>query len=330
MTVLMTANQNHPLGGTKCRIEWQGLSPDDQVSAHLTAPGVKQIFPDQAVTGIRPQPFVPNAWLLDVAALPTGWEKLDLVVVTPSAHTVSLAVEVRPEQPGAAPVSLQHSGLTTVGGAPMLALRLTPGNSGPVAVPYETAFVDVNGPVVDGIDVPETLREAAVLALHENVVRSGEPVTAVVDLSASMRPRLASGAVASVLTALQAVAGAADQRAVSVVAVSDQVHEARALELSDDPEEFLRQWTREIGLRTGVRGPLRQWVTDHPGNGLIVTVSDQPRWTSPTGARHCQVRLIPPGDGTPVREDAGTVVIADGRPDAMRVVRALAHASPAA
>src|SRR5215218_4216177 len=114
MTVLMTANQSHPLGGNQCRVEWQGIAADDVVTAHLqTGQGTTVVFPEATVTGIRQQPFVPNAWLLDLAVLPSGWQKLDLVVSTPTARNVSLAVEIRPTAGGALQ-SLQHSGLTTV------------------------------------------------------------------------------------------------------------------------------------------------------------------------------------------------------------------------
>jgi hypothetical protein len=115
-----------------------------------------------------------------------------------------------------------------------------------------------------------------------------------------------------------------------VVAVSDRVYEPRPLRLTDDAEEFLRTWVREIGLRTGTTDPLRRWADDHRAGGLVVTVSDQPQVPGPAGARHCQVRLAPPGDGAAQTRRAGTVVLAEGRPDAVQVVRALAHASPAA
>jgi hypothetical protein len=180
-----------------------------------------------------------------------------------------------------------------------------------------------------GIDVPDALREAAVLARHEHLVRSGEPVTALVDLSASMRPRLAAGTVAGVLAALQAVAAAAHRPEVSVVAVSDRVHEPRPLRLTDDPEEFLRIWAQEIGLRTAFRGTTASWSTGEAEAGLVVTVSDQEHAAAPTGARSCLILLVPPGEGAPAPAALGTVVISEARPDAAAVIRALAHASPA-
>ena len=293
MTVLMTANRDQPLGGIQCRVEWQGLAAGDVVSARLrTGQGSTLVFPDVEVSGLRPQPWVANGWLIDLSALPPGWQRLDLVVQAPTAHGLSLGLEVRPSTPDGAVESLQHPGLTTVPKAPMIAVRITPGGSGPVAVALEAHFVDdeergSGGGM--GIDVPDALREAAVLARHEHLVRSGEPVTALVDLSASMRPRLAAGTVAGVLAALQAVAAAAHRPEVSVVAVSDRVHEPRPLRLTDDPEEFLRTWAQEIGLRTAFPGTTASWSTGEAQAGLVVTVSDQEY--AAACCRHCYGKI---------------------------------------
>ncbi|MGY1620448.1 hypothetical protein ACI797_27220 [Geodermatophilus sp. SYSU D00691] len=333
MTVLMTANQSESLGGDQCRVEWQGLASDDLVTARLrTAQGTTLVFPDEGVPGLRPQPWVTNGWLLDLGALPSGWQQLDLVVRAVAAHGLSLGLEVRPSIPGGAVRFLQHPSLTTVPNAPMIALRITPGAAGALAVAYEAVFGDQEDGGIGGtgLDVPAALREAAVLARHEHLVRSGEPVTAVVDLSASMRPRLAAGTVSGVLAALQAVAAAAHRSEVSVVAVSDRVHEARPLRLTDDPEEFLRTWAQEIGFRTGSRMTKAGWSAGSAEAGLVVSVSDQEDAALPVGARSRRILLAPPGDGEPTHAAPGTVVIADARPDAASVIRALAHASPAA
>src|SRR3712207_9197190 len=70
MTVLMTQNQRYPLAGSRCRIEWQGLGPDDEVNARLTSEqGPTIVFPREPVTGLRPQPHAPRgARLLDLTA----------------------------------------------------------------------------------------------------------------------------------------------------------------------------------------------------------------------------------------------------------------------
>jgi hypothetical protein len=333
MTVLMTVNRSHSIGGRHCRIEWQGLAADDVVTARLVSDQTDgPVFPAEAVSGLRPQPYAPNAWLIDLAELPSGWRRLDLVIEAGTAHGVSMSVEVRPASPGAASEVLQHSGLTTVPEAPMLALRIAPEGSGWAVVPFDAVFVDAGGGGGEAMSVPDALREPAVLARHEEVARSGEPVTAVVDLSASMRPRLVAGTVAGVLEALQAVAGAADQRGVAVVGVSDRMYGPRTLEITDDAEDFLRRWVQEIGWRTGLRGTGEQWVAEHRPGGLVVSVSDQReggREGRETDPRRCRVVLAPPGDGEPVSGRAGTVLVSEPRPSAVSVVRALAHALPA-
>jgi hypothetical protein len=178
--------------------------------------------------------------------------------------------------------------------------------------------------------VPEALREPAILARRESVVRRGESVTAVVDLSASMRPRLLAGTVADVLTGLQAIAGAADQRGVQVVGVSDRAHGPRMLGLAEDAESFLRQWVQELGLRTGVRGTTEQWVSSQAQSGLVVTISDQEPDEEPTAAavrRLCVVLTAPGAGTTQAAGRPGTVVLSEPAPSPATVVNALAQAS---
>src|SRR4051794_1672640 len=240
MTVLMTVDRAHPLAGPRGRGEWQQALPDDVPSASvaLASDAVLQ-HPHDPVEGIRPQPFTTHAWLLDLAALPAGWQHLELVVDSRQAHPVSVALEVRG---GSGRQVLQHPGLVTVPGARQPLVRIVPEEGGWWAM----ALADPGG-----ADLPVPLREAAALARQEGLVRAGEPVTAVVDVSGSMRPRLEAGTVGCVLTALQAVAGAAGAGDLPVVAVSDVAHGPRPLPVDADAEQFLRSWVREIGLRTG-------------------------------------------------------------------------------
>jgi hypothetical protein len=329
MSVLMTVNHEHELAGSQCRVEWQGVTAGDEVTARLvTGQGPDVVFPADAVSGIRRQPYAQDAWLLDLAALPPGWRQLDLVVRGGAAQQVALALEVR--APGGGAEAFHHPGLVTVSDAPMVALRISPGAAGWSVVAHDSVFADDNHDPVPPPSVPEPLREPAGLALRENVVRRGEPVTALVDLSASMRPQLTAGTVASVLSALQAVAGAAGQQGVSVVAVSDTVHGRRTLELADDPEEFLRRWTSEVGLRTGHRGTAEQWIAESDPSGLVVSIADHETTGMPrTRARSCRVVLTAPTPGRSVTGRDGTVTVSEPRPGAVAVVQALGHASPA-
>ena len=333
MTVLMTVNQREPLSGAQCRIEWQGLRPGDEVGAHLvTASGQRLDFPATQVPGLRQQPWSENTWLLDAGALPAGWQRLDLVVRSPAAHPLSLSLAVRPASPAAAEQVLQHPGLDAVAGTETAVLSLARVDSGYAVVPQQSPYDATRDPWGRGgiaptlVEVPPALREATALAGHSGLVGNGVPVTAVLDLSASMRPRLVAGTVASVLTAVQALAAAADQPAVTVVAVSDRPHAPRQLGLADDPEEFVRAWTREIGLRTG-SAAVAAAGAGQPG--LVVTVTDQEGGAAAPGYR---VVLAAPEPGRTVTASrAGTVVVPEPRPDAVSVVRALAHAaSPAA
>jgi hypothetical protein len=332
MTVLMTVNQREPLSGPQFRVEWQGLRPGDEVSAHLvTAAGEHVAFPATDVPGLRRQPWSETTWLLDADALPTGWRRLDLLVRAPAAHPLSLSLVVRPVSAGAEPQTLQHPGLDTVAGTDTAVLSLARVGAGLSVLPQQAPYDPARDPWGRGgiaptqVDVPPALREATALAGHAGIAPSGVPVTAVLDLSASMRPRLVAGTVGSVLTALQALAGAAGQTSVTVLAVSDRRYGPRQLGLAEDPEEFVRSWTREIGLRTGARTAAAAGAGQP---GVVVTVTDQEGPGTPSGYR---VVLTAPEPGRAVAAGpAGTVVVAEPRPDAVSVVRALAHASPTA
>ena len=321
MTVLMTVNQSQALASPQCRVEWQEVAAGDVLTARVSTASAGTLqFPDELVPGVRLQPFAVNAWLLDLAALPEGWQYLELLVRSERAHSVSVALEVR--SAGAGTEALQHPGLTTVPGAPMVVLRIAPDGAG-----WRVVALTGTG-VSEG--VPAQLREAAALARHEGLVRNGEPVTAVVDVSASMRPRLATGTVGSVLTALQAVVGGAGGSELSVVAVSDTVHGRRSLPVAVDAEEFLCSWVQEIGLRTGQRDGVRRWIAGQELAGLTVSVSDQQlpdeELQAGTRGRRSAVVLARPGDA-PVADRRGTVVITEETPSPVTVVRALAHAS---
>ncbi|WP_448627703.1 hypothetical protein [Geodermatophilus sp. URMC 64] len=306
------------------------MSAGDAVIGRLvTGDGTTLDFPAQPVQGLRPQPYADNAWLLDLAQLPAGWRQLDLVVKAPTSHQVSLALEVRRPEGGVE--VLHHAGFATVPGAAMVALRMTPAADGWSVTPYDSRFADEDSGPPPPSSVPEALREPAVLALREHVVRPGDPVTAVVDLSASMRPHLTAGTVARVLSGVQALAGAAGQQGVSVVGVSDTVHGPRTLDLTADPEEFLRRWTHEIGFRTGHRNAGDEWIARTVTAGVVVSVTDQETAAVPrSAARSYRVVLRTPTQDRPAPERAGTVVIVERRPDVSTVVEALAHASPAA
>lgn len=330
MTVLMTAARPYPIDGSRCRIEWQGLTPDHDVSVQVVTPGGPgPVFPAAAVPGLREQAYAPPGnWLLDLGAVGADVRRLDFVVASRRGGAISAAAEVGSAQPGVIADVYQHPGLTTLPEAPMIALRIERGSGSWVVTAFDSVFVDDQdfGP---RRDVPKALQEAVVQAKRERVVENGEPVTAVLDVSASMRPRLLSGTVASVLTGLQAIAGAADQREVHVVAVSDRAYGPRQLGVADDAAEFLRAWVAEIGLRSGVRQRQADWLRQHSPSGLVVVVSDEetPDGTDVPAGRRRQIVLLPPdAEPTPGGVRAGTVVFTEERPAAGTVVNALAHA----
>jgi hypothetical protein len=145
--------------------------------------------------------------------------------------------------------------------------------AGPPVSPPVPLDPTVTRPWADHIDdgprvsIPDRLTPAVDAARSTGKVRRAR-VSAVVDLSASMYPWITSGAVADILTAVQAVAGAAQRPSVSARFFPDGADVD--LQLDAEPAAALRSHLRAVGLRTGDRGHL---VNALPGPGSTDTVT---------------------------------------------------------
>jgi hypothetical protein len=149
-------------------------------------------------------------------------------------------------------------------------------------------------------------------------------VSAVVDLSASMYPWITSGAVADILTAVQAVAGAAQRPSVSTRFFPDGADVD--LPLDAEPAAALRNQLRAVGLRTGDRGHL---VHALPGPGstdtVTLMVTDDPSLADEPGAAGATTVVL--GGDTrsgPGAAEPSAVFLPPGPVDVDRLARELA------
>ncbi len=185
---------------------------------------------------------------------------------------------------------------------------------------YPSRTAESAGPPVP---IPPRLEEAVDAVRATGSTRSRTRVGAIVDLSASMRPWIASGHLADVLTAIQAVAGASNRPNVATRFLpADQEVD---LSLATEPADALGTQLAASGLRTGDRSALVA-AADLAGRrgGLTVLVTDDASLATGPGAT---VVLGPGASGATGR---GPVVSVPAGPvDVRRLARQLADATAA-
>lgn len=139
-------------------------------------------------------------------------------------------------------------------------------------------------PPASTVRIPDRLTGAVDAARSTGQV-TRTTVEAVVDLSASMRPWLVTGAVPDIVTAVQAVAGAASSPTVGV-----RLHPSDTrvrLDLDTDPAALIRDHLQTAGLRTGDRSWLLRSLPgpgQAPSDRVTVLVTDDPSLASATSA----------------------------------------------
>ena len=175
--------------------------------------------------------------------------------------------------------------------------------------------------------IPDRLASAVDAARSTGAVRRARVAT-VVDLSASMYPWIASGILADVLTAMQAVAGAAQRASMSTRFLPDGTDLEIALDA--EPGTELQEHLRAVGLRTGDRDRLVQALTG-PATGsgggsetVTLVVSDDPSLAAQAGPGTTAVIVgADPGDRMVGGDHA--VAVGGGPVDVPRLARELAQ-----
>ena len=205
-----------------------------------------------------------------------------------------------------------------------------PAPAGPtVRPPVSPPVAPAPSPWADHIDdgprvtIPDRLAPAVDAARSTGKVRRAR-VSLVVDLSASMYPWITSGAVADVLTAVQAVAGAAQRPNVSTRFLPDGA--GVELPLDADPAAALRNHLRAVGLRTGDRARLVN-ALQRAGSTDTVTlmVTDDPSLANEPDAAGATTVVLG-GDGRTGRgaAESSAVFLPPGPVDVDRLARELA------
>jgi hypothetical protein len=177
------------------------------------------------------------------------------------------------------------------------------------------------------VPIPDRLAGAVDAARSTGAVRRARVAT-VVDLSASMYPWIASGILADVLTAMQAVAGAAQRASMSTRFLPDGTDLEIALDA--EPGMELQEHLRAVGLRTGDRDRLVQALTG-PATGsgggsdtVTIVVSDDPSLAAQAGPGTTAVIVgADPGDRMVGGDHA--VAVGGGPVDVPRLAREVAQ-----
>lgn len=180
------------------------------------------------------------------------------------------------------------------------------------------------------VPIPERLSAAVDAARATGLVRRAR-VSAIVDLSASMHRWIASGALADVLTATQAVAGAAQRPALATRFLPDGAEVA--LDLQAEPAAALRDHLRATGLRTGDRRRLMAALAGSSTGGpdgdggresVTVLITDDPSLGDAVGPGTTAV-IVGAGETGAGVVDAERAVAVTGPVDVSRLARELAQ-----
>lgn len=176
------------------------------------------------------------------------------------------------------------------------------------------------------VPIPDRLTGAVDAVRSTGLVRRAR-VSAVVDVSASMYRWIASGALADVLTATQAVAGAAQRPGLTTRFLPDGTDVT--IDLKAEPAAALRDHLSTVGLRTGDRRQLvaalaesgRQPDRDGGTETITLVVTDDPSLAEVAGPGATAV--IVGGDAR--TDGAERAVVVSGPIDVPRLARDLAQ-----
>lgn len=180
------------------------------------------------------------------------------------------------------------------------------------------------------VPIPERLAGAVDAARSTGLVRRAR-VSAIVDLSASMHRWIASGALADVLTATQAVAGAAQRPALATQFLPDGAEVS--LDLQAEPAAALRNHLHAAGLRTGDRRRLMTALAESSAGGadrdggtesITVVITDDPSLSAAVGPGTAAV-IVGAGETWAGAVEPERAVSVAGPVDVPRLARDLAQ-----
>lgn len=297
MTLHLTLFKAVPVPSAQLRIVWQGIRIGDTAAASWTGAAGRQVWRAEAnLPWLQRDPYVTGEeWKINLAGAPADTDTITLELTSSTPRTVGVAILPLAGDPGDGMV---HPGTELVADRTCELIHLRsvdgqwnvvainavrqgtagePRGTGAASARHEADTSTVGQPFETGrqIPIPEHLQPAVdKIRAAGGAVRRAH-VDAVVDISASMRPWLASGMVADALAAVLAVTGASARPSLSLR--FSPGGGPIDVPLDAAPDETLHREINHHGLRTGSRIQLRAAAEQAAGRGGVVfVISDEP------------------------------------------------------
>ena len=329
MTLHLTLAKAVPVPASQLRIIWQGYRIGDTATAAWTDQAGPQVWRAEGnLSWLQRDSYVPGEeWKINLAGTPAGVDSITLLLTSSTPRTVGVAVlplagdpddgMVHPGTELVADQQCQLLHLRSIGGQwHIIATNTTAtateapavGGGGSQSRPSGDVAAPGTVPPIDSgrqIPIPAHLQPAVDKIRAAGGAIRRPHVDAVVDISASMRPWLASGLVADALSAVLAVTGASSRPALSLRFSPGGA--AADFPLDAVPADALTKVIGQRGLQTGNVTDLAAAVQTAAGRGGIVfVISDD-------------ASVVPPAAGSTVAVVLGGGPAATGRPDRQAV-----------
>jgi len=271
---------------TQIGITWQGVGPGDEMSARWSEESGRGEWSGRtALPWIRRDSYRRDEhWQVDLQRVPAGISLISLVLRSSVARSVGVAIVPLNGSPDDA---ILHPGMRIVADQPtvLMTIRRTGGAGWTASV--AAGLVDPENPFPEpepdrdpghaqvAVPVPPALESPVRSVRSTGQARKHVRISAIVDISASMRPWLVNGALADTVTAIQAVACASARPAVATVLVP--AGHPSDLPVEKPSAEFLSEAVTRYGLRTGNALAVRAQTDDAlRRGGVVFVVTDDP------------------------------------------------------
>ena len=272
-------------------IHWQGVQAGDRLTTEWDgALGPERWSVGSPSMWIRRDTYgVGERWQLDLSRVPVGVPLICLVIAAPSERSLGMAVV---PLSGSADDAVLHPGVHIGADENTVVLELRRVGPGWQAVARNTVRQTddvpdqhrsngalqqpgINSASSMSIAVPDHLQVGVDRIRASGAARGHGRVSAVLDLSASMRPWLLSGVLADTVTAIMAVACASSRPFVAIRVVPDGG--IKEVGIENAAGDVLGGFLERMGLRTGGPSALRTEIAAAAvKGGPVFVVTDDP------------------------------------------------------
>lgn len=333
MVLQLAVGGSAALPWTQIGITWQGVGPGDEMSARWSEESGRGEW-----SGRTPMPWIrrdtfrrDEHWQVDLQRVPSTLRLISLVLRASAVRSVGVALVPLSGSPEDA---ILHPGIRIAADEPTVLMTLRRSGDGWTAAVAGSAMSAAgfaepasgeetpdDGGWQVAIGVPEALKSPVDRVRSTGQTRQRSRVSAVVDVSASMRPWLVNGALAATVTAIQAVACASSRPSLTLALVPDGG--VADLPIEAPAGDFLIDRVSRHGMRTG--NPRALSTTTHDvlrRGGIVFVVTDDPLTEEAGDERVITVvlssgaarseRLVPVGESVDIDLLAGDLAIAAG------------------